>query len=570
MTTASSQAVGQSAAAPAQPANDKAEISAGDAAARAKDWATALAHYQSATRALPSARAELGAANALYQLGRVGEAYDAYAEAQADFAPQLSTADKTLAAGRLKELGAKTGWLSLRVAEPGANVDLDGQSIGISPVPALVRVATGTHDVRVSKEGFTAFATRVEVIAEGKAIVDVTLVRAETQGHVIVQTRGEPIRVLIDGVDVGATPWQGDLVPGTHVVTGRSSIAEAPAQPVAVVSGATVTVDLIPSSTAAHLQVRTSDGQGQIAIDGVVKGQGTLAADVPAGPHSVVVTRDGYQIYKRTVSLSARETWAETVTLSPRVVAIRTPGLAERATEGVYGGFGLAGLFGLGSQGTELDTHCDTLGAASCQTPSPAGGGLFGYAGWTWNPIGFELMVGGSFDAVRQGASFDGMGRSGNLPLSMPARDETFHFYRAGGVAAVRARAVFPIGPALRGTVAGGLGVSYKQMFMTRRAVVPNGGQDLYAPGSIGYWSPAVTVEASLQVRFTPTLALSVGGLMWADNASIAGSDASPPEAPRKIVDANQVPEPLPTPQYHFASGPQVFIGPLIGLQFGP
>jgi hypothetical protein len=57
---------------------------------------------------------------------------------------------------------------------------------------------------------------------------------------------------------------------------------------------------------------------------------------------------------------------------------------------------------------------------------------------------------------------------------------------------------------------------------------------------------------------------------MWADNASIAGSDASPPEAPRKIVDANQVPEPLPTPQYHFASGPQVFIGPLIGLQFGP
>lgn len=244
---------------------------------------------------------------------------------------------------------------------------------------------------------------------------------------------------------------------------------------------------------------------------------------------------------------------------------------SERAIEGAYGGLGVTGLFGVGSQGTELDTNCDTLGAASCNTAAPWGGGLFGYVGWTWNPVGFEMLVGASFDNSRQSATFDGQGASGNLPLAMPAREETFHFYRAGGIAALRVRAVFPLSPVLRATVAGGLGASYKQMFMLRRAVAADGGgQNSYAPDSVAYWSPAITVEAALHVRLTPTVAVALGALMWADNASIAGNNASPPEAPRTLVDANHLPQSIPTPQYHFASGPQVFLGPFIGLQFGP
>jgi len=244
---------------------------------------------------------------------------------------------------------------------------------------------------------------------------------------------------------------------------------------------------------------------------------------------------------------------------------------SERAIEGAYGGLGVTGLFGVGSQGTELDTNCDTLGAASCNTAAPWGGGLFGYVGWTWNPVGFEMLVGASFDNSRQSATFDGQGASGNLPLAMPAREETFHFYRAGGIAALRVRAVFPLSPVLRATVDGGLGASYKQMFMLRRAVAADGGgQNSYAPDSVAYWSPAITVEAALHVRLTPTVAVALGALMWADNASIAGNNASPPEAPRTLVDANHLPQSIPTPQYHFASGPQVFLGPFIGLQFGP
>lgn len=551
--------------------NDKVELAAGDAAARAKDWSTALSHYDAALHAAPGSRAQLGYAEALYQLGRVGEAYDAYTQAMRAYGSKLSAADKAAAVARLKDLAARTGWLSVRVGEPGANVDVDGRSIGVSPVPALLRVAVGAHVVHVTKDGFVPFETRGDVAPDGKAVLDISLARAATQGRLSVHSTGEPVRVVIDGVDVGVTPWEGDVSPGSHQVAGRTSTAVAPAQQVTIVAGASSNLDLAATSTAAHLQIQTSDGKGLVVVDGSPKGQGAFAGDVPPGPHTVAVSRDGYQPYQKTLTLAPQETWAETVTLSPTAAPTSAAGPAERPIEGIYGGLGLAALFGVGGQGTELETSCDTLGASSCSTPSPDGGGLFGYVGWTWNPVGFELLVGGSFDTVKQTASYNGMGASGNLPLSMPARLETFHFYRAGGIAAARARAIFPIGPIVRATVAGGLGVSYKQMIMTRRAVATTGGaQDFYVPGSVGYVSPAVTAEAAVQIRVVPTLAVAVGVLLWADNASIAGTNSVPSQAPRNLVAANQPPQPIPTPEYHLATGPQVFLGPFVGLQFGP
>ncbi|HXX66257.1 MAG TPA: PEGA domain-containing protein [Polyangiaceae bacterium] len=559
------------AAPPAPPANEKVELAAGDAAAHSKDWSTALAHYQAAAHVAPGARAEMGAADALYQLGRLGEAYDAYTQVLTTYGSRLTAADRALVTGRLKDLTGKTGWLSVRVAEPGANVEVDGHSIGVSPVPALLRVPVGPHVVRVTKDGFTPVETRGDISADGKQVVDITLVRAATQGHLIVQSTGESVRVLIDGVDVGVTPWEGDVAPGPHDVTGRTSTAIAPLQKINVVAGTSSSVALAASSISAHLQIRTSDGQGLVVVDGSPKGQGAFAGDVAPGQHTVTVSRDGYQPYQKALTLAPQETWAETVTLSPAVAPVSTVNSAERPIEGIYGGLGLAGLFGVGGQGTELETGCDTLGASSCNTPSPMGGGLFGYVGFTWNPVGFELLLAGAFDTVTQTATYTGVGGSNASPYASPARVETFHFYRAGGLAAARARAIFPLGSILRATVAGGLGLSYKEMFMTRRAVATSGGaEDFYVPGTVGYLSPAVTVEVGLQVRVIPTLALAIGGLLWADSASIAGSNSVPAQAPRNLLAANQAPQPIPTPEYHLATGPQVFLGPYLGLQFGP
>jgi hypothetical protein len=254
---------------------------------------------------------------------------------------------------------------------------------------------------------------------------------------------------------------------------------------------------------------------------------------------------------------------------------------AERKIGGTYGGFGLMGLFGVGGMGTELETNCSTLGAASCTTPSPAGGGAFGYVGWTWDPVGFEVMLGGEGDTTQQTAHFNGLANSVSpLPAATPARNEVFTFVRAGGLGAFRVRATFQ-GNVIRATVAGGLGFSYKVMLMKRDATTtaeqPQGTTPSYVPGSVAYVSPALSLEAAVHFRVSPSIALAVGLELWAENASIAGTNSVPSAKPEPIANPNAgvngstaAPQFIPTPAYNLATGPQVFLGPFLGMQFGP
>jgi hypothetical protein len=421
------------------------------------------------------------------------------------------------------------------------------------------------------------FGAHADVSPEGTTTVEAALVPQPTQGHLSVKVAGnstDPVRVLVDGVDVGPAPWEGDLSPGPHQVAGRSPGSSAAPQTLDVAAGSRSSVDLVLASTAAHLQVRTSDGKGTIVVDGAVRGEGAYAADVAPGTHTVVVTRDGFERFEKTMPLAERQTWAETVTLTPAVAAgSATPDAAERAFEGIYGGFGLTAGVAVGGQGTDLETNCSTLGASSCDTPAPLGAGAFGYIGWTWNPVGFELFLAGLADQSKQTAHFTGQG-VGSLPASLPPRDEVFTYVRAGGGAAVRARASFQ-NRVFRGTIAGGLGFAYRQIFMKRDATATDGSQrtETYVPDSVGYVSPAVSIEAALQFRISSTLALAVGLELWGDNASVAGTNTVPAQSGKLLTntaDSTQQPAPIPTPAYHLASGPQVFLLPFLGLQFGP
>lgn len=585
MVVAPTRAMAQGAPTPApvatpSPAAAQAALAAGDKATRAKDFAGALAQYQSAQQGVPSARAEMGVADAFYNLGRLGEAYDTYSDVQQTYGSKLPWAQKGLVTKRLKELAPKTGYVSVRVSEAGAEVDLDGKVLGTSPVPALVRVTTGTHDVHVVKSGFAPFDGKAEVAADGKAVVDATLSPLATQGHVVVHATGpDPLRVLVDGVDVGATPWEGDLAPGQHTIAGRSSTAVAESQTIAVTVGSRTAIDLAAADTAGHVQITTSDGKGLVYLDGVVKGEGSFSGDVPPGPHTIVVSRDGYQRYEKTLTLAEHQTWAETVTLSEVATAAAGQGTAERPNQGLYGGFGLAGLFGVGGMGTTLETNCSTIGAASCSTPNATGGGAFGYVGYTWDPVGFELVLAGMVDDETQKATFAASSQSSSsiLPAATPARTESFQFLRIGGLAAVRARVSFQ-SHLIRGTLSAGPGVSYRLLQMERTASASDGSgrSDTYVPGPVGYFSPALAADGSVEFRLLPTIAVSVGIFFWADSASIAGSNSVGPVEGHQLYNPNAKlqagvnPVPIPTPGYNLSTGPQVLIGPFIGLQFGP
>jgi hypothetical protein len=203
----------------------------------------------------------------------------------------------------------------------------------------------------------------------------------------------------------------------------------------------------------------------------------------------------------------------------------------------------------------------------------PSGAGAFAFLGWTWDPVGFELFGAFEADEAKQTAHFNATmttTASGN-PLASPGRDEAFTFGRAGGLIAARVRATANW-EKLRATAAGGVGIAIKEMGVERTATATDGsdGTDKFSAGGVVYYGAALTAELALHYRVTPTIAISLGAEMLADNASEGGTTAVGPQPGHALVTPGGQATPIPTPQYHLASGPQVFVGPFVGMVFGP
>ena len=422
----------------ANPATAKASLAAGDKAAKASDWTSALTEYQAAMDAQASSQALEGIANAQYMLKMHAEAYDSYDRFLKDYATAVGAHSKAQAQARLKELAPLTGYVSIRVSEPDADVSIDGKVVGKSPVAALIRVGAGPHKVDVTKSGFAPATKTPSVTANGKEIVDIQLAHEATTGHLVVkETTGQPVRVLVDGSDVGAAPLDLEIAPGPHEVVLRSSTLASPPQQVTITKGDSVQVELAAVAASAHLEVTTSDRKGLIFLDSKAVGEGAYAADVAVGPHTLVVTRDGYERYENKVTLVDKQSFTETVTLKlPEVQATGAP-VGDRSEDGVYGGLGAMGLFEPGGEGNELDTSCAQLAASSCATSAPVGAGLMGWFGYAWHPFGVEGFLAGEYDQATPSATFLGA----TTPLENPVavgqpRVEQFAFLRFGGMAA--------------------------------------------------------------------------------------------------------------------------------------
>ena len=166
--------------------------------------------------AQPSAQALEGVANAQYALKMQAEAYDSYDRLLKDYATSVGTHAKAQAQARLKELAAVTGYISIRVNEAGADVSLDGKSIGQSPVAALIRVAAGPHKVDVVEGGLRPGVEDAERRRRTGKRSSTSSSRGRRRPGIssVKEKTGQPVRVLVDGADVGAAPLDVDVAPG--------------------------------------------------------------------------------------------------------------------------------------------------------------------------------------------------------------------------------------------------------------------------------------------------------------------------------------------------------------------
>jgi hypothetical protein len=316
--------------------------------------------------------------------------------------------------------------------------------------------------------------------------------------------------------------------------------------------------------------VRDADERARIFVDEQEVGVGQFHGTLSPGQHRLRVAREGFEPFDRVLELGSGEVHAETVALRRSVDSLAPGGAEDSATnlrDGLYGGFQFLAAFSPGGSGSTPAAACDTTGATRCDAGSVLGGGLSGYVGWFFDPLGLELALLGAGDVVDPVATFDGVSGSEINPiLAAPERDEKFTIGRFGGGAALRARFAHDI-DRFRFTAAIGPGIMYRALLMRRSTDSPNGYAGEMTDSSARYWSPMLSLELGAHVLLGASTALALGVTSWFEHAG-DGAKTAPRNDTYLYRDGSQ-PLAQATPAYDVASGTQWFVGPFLGLSFG-
>lgn len=111
--------------------------------------------------------------------------------------------------------GAASG-LSLRCTPDDAEIFIDGDSVGKTPLKNVLPLKVGEHTIRVSRPGFTPFIDVFKAKEGQVAKLEVELV--PISGVLRLTAEGTGVRVFVDEKYVGDAPVETELTTGNHAV----------------------------------------------------------------------------------------------------------------------------------------------------------------------------------------------------------------------------------------------------------------------------------------------------------------------------------------------------------------
>ena len=150
-----------------------------------------------------------------------------FSTASADTLMPQSLSESTLSpAAVVQEPSPSLGWLLVKTEPPGANVSIDGEDRGLTPL-SLSDIPSGVHRIEISVLGYTTEQRTIEISPdETVAAISVELDPSMdsdavlvANGTLFVDSRPTGASVFVDGELVGVTPLiVQELIVGSHEV----------------------------------------------------------------------------------------------------------------------------------------------------------------------------------------------------------------------------------------------------------------------------------------------------------------------------------------------------------------
>ena len=136
---------------------------------------------------------------------------------QVEAAAVLSPDERTQAAEIIRTVETFVSALKLTASEGGADVYVDDDRLGTTPLAEPIMVDVGKRRIRVVKPGFKEVLLTPEVIGGGELVLDVPLEKDVHRGRLQVFAGAEDV-ISLDGKAVGRERWDGSVSSGGHTL----------------------------------------------------------------------------------------------------------------------------------------------------------------------------------------------------------------------------------------------------------------------------------------------------------------------------------------------------------------
>ncbi len=503
------------------------------------------------------------------------EAYEAYDQMVSLHDAQLPAPDKRAVQQALEELGVLTGTIAVTVSEADAEIAIDGKVVTRSPMAKPKRVTVASHSVRVTKPGFEPYAQDIAIGSQEKKTVEVKLETEKTSGRIVVREQsGREVHVFVDGVDKGPAPWEGDVPTGEHTIEAKSARFASDVRRVAIAAKERMDVALDATPLTGRLRVTTIPAHASIAIDGRPVGSGAWEGELVEGSHRIEVALPGQAPQVREVSLARGQLVVQEIPL----VAVLSGGITDYA--GLYVRVALMGMLGVAGNAENEQPPLVRLNGGFM-----AGAGASLRIGHAWDWYGAEgvaifMLEHRNRDyeyaapAPQQTTTFGDESNSPNFFLGAGGRATSKHEsvrFTAGLAPGIVVRTFHPYRD--RHCDDGGNCQGQDPSSGSGGRFVSTGGTSFTNTSSTssshdfqtaGYTTVGFAMDAGILFGSTPGTKFFLGMQAWLD---------FPPDT---LVTGPDTVIPLPNTAYAhpgrgitLIDGPQFYLGPSLGLQFG-
>lgn len=333
------------------------------------------------------------------------------------------------------------GVLEIKTIPSDADVFVDNQRWGTTPIRLNGKLKAGLHIIRIEHENYKSVEITKEIPSSGKVQIEEILKRATGKLRIVT----EPIdgaTIMIDGQRIGQSPTNElEIISGQRAkIEANHPEAESASQSISLGRDEerTVTIQLQFKPSAFSVHVKPSGALVRLDEERTVPTDQWVSAS--AGSHRIVVTKDGFEEYTASFDLRG----GEKKTLSSIELRSISKEKERHLKNGPAWSFGL--YFGVSqSPLSDVDPQLTQLGLQtryqfsrlfSSELMATYTTGKADYSDATLNVTGYQVMLGFPIRIYQFSSGLIGLDRLSIAPQAAWSNQTYSASYKTGGSSA--------------------------------------------------------------------------------------------------------------------------------------